>query len=177
MSKSFQIPVICPSVCRVAQTVQRLATGWQLRGSNPGGGEIFRTCPDRTWGPPSLLYNGYRVFPGGKERSGRDADPSLLSGAVVMKGQSYYSTPPVGRKAFTEPQCLYKGGRQRIYRDISSTVHHEWPVCIWSHERVELYLHSPYGPSDLYRASVPVQGCSLPYLSACRLARFTFLPL
>ena len=29
-------------------------------------GEIFRTCPDRPWGPPSLLYNGYRVFPGGK---------------------------------------------------------------------------------------------------------------
>jgi len=27
--------------------------------------EIFRTCGDRAWGPPSLLYNGYRVFPGG----------------------------------------------------------------------------------------------------------------
>jgi len=29
-------------------------------------GEIFRTRPDRLWGPPSLLYNGYRVFPRGK---------------------------------------------------------------------------------------------------------------
>ena len=29
-------------------------------------------------GPPSLLYNGYRVFPRGKERPGRDADPSPL---------------------------------------------------------------------------------------------------
>ena len=28
----------------------------------PVGGEIFRTRPDRPWGPPSLLYNGYRVF-------------------------------------------------------------------------------------------------------------------
>jgi hypothetical protein len=28
--------------------------------------EIFRTRPDRPWGPPSLLYNGYRVYPGGK---------------------------------------------------------------------------------------------------------------
>jgi len=28
-------------------------------------GEIFRTCPDRAWGPPSLLYNAYRVFPRG----------------------------------------------------------------------------------------------------------------
>jgi hypothetical protein len=28
--------------------------------------EIFRTYPDRLRGPPSLLYNRYRVFPGGK---------------------------------------------------------------------------------------------------------------
>jgi hypothetical protein len=59
----------------VAQSVKRLATGSTVRGSNPGAGEIFRTCPDRPWGPPSLLYNGYRVFPGGRKRLGRDADP------------------------------------------------------------------------------------------------------
>jgi hypothetical protein len=41
-------------------------------------GEIFSIYLDRPWGPPSLLYNGYRVFPGGKERPGRDADPSPL---------------------------------------------------------------------------------------------------
>ena len=51
---------------RIAQSVQRLATDWTVRGSNPGGGEIFRTRPDRPWGPSSLLYNGYRFFPGGK---------------------------------------------------------------------------------------------------------------
>jgi len=28
--------------------------------------EIFRTCPDRSWDTPSLLYNGYQVFPVGK---------------------------------------------------------------------------------------------------------------
>jgi len=57
-----------------------MATGYghDGPGSNPGGGEIFRTCPDRPWGPPSFLYNGYRVFPGGKERPGRDADLSHL---------------------------------------------------------------------------------------------------
>jgi hypothetical protein len=49
---------------RVAQSVWRLATGWTVRGSNPGEGEIFRTYPDRPWGPPSLLFNEYRVFPG-----------------------------------------------------------------------------------------------------------------
>ena len=51
---------------RTAQSVKRLATGWTVRGSNPGGGEIFRTCPDRPWGPPSFLYNRNQVFPGGK---------------------------------------------------------------------------------------------------------------
>jgi len=53
---------------------------------NPCGGEIFRTYPDRPWGPPTLLYKEYQVFPGRKERPGRDADPSPPSSAVVMKG-------------------------------------------------------------------------------------------
>jgi hypothetical protein len=70
-------------VGRVAQSVWRLATGWTVRGSIPGGGEIFRTCPDRPWGPPSLLYNGCRVFSGSRKRSGRDADPSPPSSAEV----------------------------------------------------------------------------------------------
>ena len=63
-----------------------IATGYGLDG--PGfesRGEIFRTCPGLPLGPPSLLYNGYRVFPGGKERPGRDADPSPPSSAMVMK--------------------------------------------------------------------------------------------
>ena len=62
-------------------SVVGIATGYGLDG--PGfesrWGEIFRTCPDSPWGPPSLLYNGYRVFPGSKERPGRDADPLLVS--------------------------------------------------------------------------------------------------
>jgi hypothetical protein len=50
----------------IAQLVQRLATGWTVRGSNPGGVETFRTHPGRSWVPPSLLSNGYQVFPGVK---------------------------------------------------------------------------------------------------------------
>jgi len=34
-----------------------LATGWTVRGSNLGGGETFRTGPDRPWYPASLIYN------------------------------------------------------------------------------------------------------------------------
>jgi hypothetical protein len=61
------------------------AYGLDGPGSNPGGGEIFRTCADRVRAPSSLLYNGYRVFPRGKVRPGRDADPSPPSSAEVME--------------------------------------------------------------------------------------------
>jgi hypothetical protein len=54
-------------------------------GSNPGGGETLHTCPDQPWGPPSLLYNGYQVFPGGKVRPGRATDNSPPSSAKVME--------------------------------------------------------------------------------------------
>jgi hypothetical protein len=80
-----------------------------VRGSNPGGGEIFRTCPDRPWGPRIFLYNGYRLFPRGKERPGRDSDPSPPSRAVGHERVELYLYPPMGRTACTEPQCLYKG--------------------------------------------------------------------
>jgi len=49
------------------------------------------------------------MFPGGKERPGLDADLSPPSSAVVKNEYSYTSTPPMGRTACREPQCLYKG--------------------------------------------------------------------
>ena len=64
-----------------------IATGYGL--DSPGiesrWGEIFRTHPDLPWCPPSLLYNGYRVFPGGKVWPGYAADHSPPSSAVVIK--------------------------------------------------------------------------------------------
>jgi len=59
-------------------------------------GTRFSARPDRPWGPPSLLYNGYRVFPGGKVRLGRAAGHSPPSSAAVMEKQSYTSTHPLG---------------------------------------------------------------------------------
>jgi hypothetical protein len=41
------------------------------------------------------------------------------------------------------------------------------------HERVEPYLYSPYEPYGLYKASVPVQWCTLPwFVSYCPLNLF-----
>jgi len=75
--------------------------------------------------------------------------------------------PPMGRTACTEPQCLYNSA---LY--------------------LYLYLYSPYGPYSLYRASVPVQWCTLTLpkpllplwtvqpvqsLSACTTVNFTLL--
>ena len=65
---------------------------------------------------------GTESFPGDKERPGRDSDLSSPSSAVVKKGYSYTSTPPVGRTACTEPQCLYKGALYPFYFDIRIVV-------------------------------------------------------
>ena len=58
------------------------------------GDEIFSTRPDRSWGPTSLLYNGYRLSYPGVKRPGRDVDhPLPYSSEVKEKVELYlYST-------------------------------------------------------------------------------------
>jgi hypothetical protein len=58
----------------------------------PVGAKFFAKA-DRPWGPPSLLYNGYRVFLGGKVRPGRDADRSPPSRVEVLEELLYTSNP------------------------------------------------------------------------------------
>jgi hypothetical protein len=131
------------------------------------GGEIFRTCPDRPWGPRSLLYNGYRVFLGGKERPGRDADPSLPSNAVVMKGYSYTPTPPIGRTACTEPQCLYKGALYRtactepqcLYKSALYRTASTEPQCVY---KGALYRTASTEPQCLYKGALYRAACTEP---------------
>ena len=41
-------------------------------------GEIFDTCPERPWGSPSFLYNGYRVIPGVKAAGAWRWPPTLI---------------------------------------------------------------------------------------------------
>jgi hypothetical protein len=63
-----------------------IATDYGLGGpgSNPSGEARF-FAPVQTWGPPRILYNGYRVFLGGKVRPKRAADHSPPSSAMVME--------------------------------------------------------------------------------------------
>jgi hypothetical protein len=111
-----------------------------VRGSNPGRGEILRSCPDRPWGPPSLLYNGCRVFPGGRKRPGRDADPpSLLvprskkqSRAILVlflrdfvackKGETYLQNPPAV-SILVKVEVLLN-----LILEVSSS-NHDWDTC------------------------------------------------
>jgi len=45
-------------------------TGWTVRGSNPGGGEIFHTHPDQPGAHPASYKTGTELSPGG-EATGR----------------------------------------------------------------------------------------------------------
>ena len=75
----------------MAQSVQRLATGWAVRGSNPGADETFRTRPDRPLGPPSLLRSWYGVFPEFKV-AGAWHWPHTPPSAMLKKEQCYTYT-------------------------------------------------------------------------------------
>ena len=81
----------------------QLATGWTVRGSNPGTSEIFCTRQEGPWGPPSLPYNAYHVsFPGVK-RPGRGNHPPPSSVEVeervelLLYSPSGRSLPVTGR--------------------------------------------------------------------------------
>jgi hypothetical protein len=80
---------ICVCVC---------VWGWGSSVAGRSGDRIpvgtrFSVHPDRPCRPHSLLYNGYWVFPWGKVRPGRDADPSPPSIAVDLEEKSYTSNP------------------------------------------------------------------------------------
>jgi hypothetical protein len=94
---------------------------------------------------------GTESFPGEKSGRGVTLTPHPLLVPLVMKEYSYTSTPPMGRTACTEPQCLYSRAIPLLplwaVRPAQSL-----SVCT-----VELYLCSPYGPYGLYTDSVPLQ--------------------
>ena len=81
------------NVARIALSVQRLATCWTVRGSNHNGDEIFRTRPDRPWGPASLLYNGYRISLPELKRLGRGVNNTPHLSPRLKKEYSYTYSP------------------------------------------------------------------------------------
>ena len=107
--------MVCPDSCSIpfcspanktawagiAQSVQRFAMGWTVRESNPGAGEIFSTRPDRPWGPPSHLHNGYRVSFLGVQRSGWDVGYPPPSNAEVKERVELHVCSP------SEPSWLF----------------------------------------------------------------------
>ena len=66
----------------IAQSVLRLATGWTVRGSNPVGGEIFRTVQTGPETHPASCTMGTGSLLGVK-RPGRGVDHPPPSSAEV----------------------------------------------------------------------------------------------
>jgi hypothetical protein len=70
-----------------------IATSYGLNGQGwiPGSARLFSSpqCPNRLWGPTSLLSIGYQgLFPRGMKRQGHEADYLPPSRAEVKKGEA-----------------------------------------------------------------------------------------
>ena len=64
--------------------------GLDRPGIESRGGENFHTPPDWSWGPPSLLRNGYRVpFPGVKQPGSGVNHPPISSDEVKERVELY----------------------------------------------------------------------------------------
>jgi hypothetical protein len=79
----YLVKVLLCDVGRVASVATELRAG--RSGDRIQVGARFSVCPEWPRGPHSLLYNGYRVLPRGKERPRRAADHSPLSSDEVME--------------------------------------------------------------------------------------------
>jgi hypothetical protein len=108
----------------IAQSVQRLVTCWTVRGSNQSAGDIFRTRPDRPWGPCSFLYNGYWVFFLGIKRPGRGVNHPTPSSAEVKENVEQHLYSPSGPSFF---ECAQARNHREIVRPIRTIRHVTFP--------------------------------------------------
>jgi len=109
-----------------------------------------------------------------KDVSGLDSSVSIATGygldgpGIESRWGARFSAPVQTSPGAHPASCTmctasFPGGKQRPGRYDDPSL----PSSAIGHERVELYLYSPYGPYSLYRASVPVQGCTVLFLQGC----------
>ena len=102
----------------LALIAQSVATCWTVRRSNPSGGEIFRSRPDRSWDPLSLVYSWYRVSSPGVKRSERGVNHPSQSIVQVKERVLLPSLRLHG---------LFQG--ENFYRSDSFVLTQVWMIC------------------------------------------------
>jgi len=80
----------------IAQSVQRLARGWTVRGSNPGGGRDFPHPSRPALEPTQPLTQWAPGFLPGVKRPGRGVDHPTPSSAEVKQMVELYLYSPLG---------------------------------------------------------------------------------
>jgi hypothetical protein len=112
----FRLPIVCEFPQLLIElyglSVGRnsiVGTGWTVEGSNPRRSEIFRTRSERPWGPTSLLYSGYQVFPSGEVTGAWSWPPTPSSAKDKEKVEPYFhssSVPSWPVPGWTSPLLL-----------------------------------------------------------------------
>ena len=92
--------ILFSGICNIlwagmAQSVQRLATGRTVWGSNPGGGEISATVETGPGAHPASCTIGTESFQGIKRPVRDVGHPPLPSAEVNERVQPYIFTPPL----------------------------------------------------------------------------------
>jgi len=131
-------------------------------------GTRYSACPDRPWGPPSLLYNGYRVFPGSKVRPGRAAlTPFYCRGHGTV---ALYLYPPSGPhracNGITLPLPFFK------YKLRPSANQNTSPVCVPRMAQVNSHIPLAHSHIPLAHSHIPLAHSHIP-LALC--IRFNLL--
>jgi len=130
-----------------------------FRGSNPSGGEISGTRPDRHLGPPSLLYNWYRVSFQGVKRPGRGVDHPPHLAPRLKKEYSYTSAPPLGLRGLLQ-------GELYLYFTLGPT------ICRFPRDALPKFS-THLLPPPFYALTVPSLSVLTMPCQLCKLRNFT----